>query len=188
MVVSMVSKMSWIGECGMVIGLWQDDGYEFGCATTPFLLLPLCFFPIYFFFPFFASFGFLKKLTLNLPSPSSLQLPLYFSSPISFLSSPPQNLLTHRYPLHSCFSHSPSSHPFFCSPHSSVRYSKYLIMSVEASGPPWIDVIPCSPLALGETGPHSKTCCHQSAPKIINKKKLDQKNEGLHIFSNLHLF
>ena len=25
---------------------------------------------------------------------------------------------------------------------------------------------------------HSKTCCHQSAPKII-KKKLDQKNEGL---------
>ena len=25
---------------------------------------------------------------------------------------------------------------------------------------------------------HSKTCCQQSAPKII-KKKLDQKNEGL---------
>ena len=27
----------------------------------------------------------------------------------------------------------------------------------------------CDPMqpALGETGPHSKTCCHQSAPKII---------------------
>ena len=157
-----------VSECGdQVMTRWWVWWVWIRLCCYPLPLAPSLFFSQIFFLPLFLILQLSEKLTLNLPSPSSLQLPLCFSSPISFLLSPPQNLLTHRYPLHSCFSHSPYSHPFFYSPHSSIICSEYPIMSIEVGGPPWIDVILCNPSALEETGPHSKTCCQQSAPKII---------------------
>ena len=94
------------------------------------------------------------------PAPS-----LFFFPDIFSLKPSPKS--PYWYPLHSCFSHSPYSHPLFYSPHSSILCSEYPIMSIKVSGSPWIDVILSSPSALEETSPHSKTCCQQSAPKII---------------------
>ena len=127
--------------------------------------------PSLFFFPYIFSSRFSHPSAFwkaHSKPPFSLKLvapSLFFFPDIFSLKPSPKS--PYWYPLHSCFSHSPYSHPLFYSPHSSILCSEYPIMSIKVSGPPWIDVILSSPSALEETSPHSKTCCQQSAPKII---------------------